>query len=456
MQFTGFDQLLTFQSETSPESPAILYAEGSADSPSVLTYREFDLLTRERAAKLAGETDGSVAVLCQSGSLSCITEIFAAVRARRPVILLNETLPRKTLMRQLLSVRASLLWAADPEDKEFFAPCLSGEADPQKKGGQLLFFTSGTTSFSRSAVLTERGLCSSAHCGSSLLALHPGDLLLALLPLDHVYGFVCGLLWGFISGAAIALHGGRHGIAGDCAFYRPTVLSLVPSILQFLLRCHFLNPELHTILTGGAPCPPELYRQVRERGIRISCGYGMTETSSGFALSVGEDPGAMKICESFTVRTAPDGEILVSSPDCIMQGYYNDEKATRAVLTDGVLCTGDLGFLDRKGLLHLTGRKKELLVLDDGTKIFLPEYEFRLRSVLKERDYAVVSHRGRPVLVIFAAEEEKARLFKELRPVMRSLPRGQQLAGIQPVSRPLPRTATGKILRDKIEKEVSL
>ena len=68
-------------------------------------------------------------------------------------------------------------------------------------------FTSGTTERARAVVLTEGSLCASAACGSALLPLSGNDTLLCMLPLDHVFGFVCGLLWGLSSGAAVATTG---------------------------------------------------------------------------------------------------------------------------------------------------------------------------------------------------------------------------------------------------------
>ena len=117
-------------------------------------------------------------------------------------------------------------------------------------------------------------------------------------------------------------------------------------------------------------------------GLRVSFGYGLTETSSGVAISVKGDPYAMEVCPDDTITIAEDGEILIEAPTCIMQGYYKRPDATREVLRGGVFHTGDLGMFDENGLLHITGRKKDMLVLPDGTKIFLPEYEAAIMQAL--------------------------------------------------------------------------
>ena len=201
------------------------------------------------------------------------------------------------------------------------------------------------------------------------------------------------------------------------------------------------------MLIGAGDCPPQIPAALKAKGIRVSFGYGLTETSSGVALSLGDDPYAMTVCPDDTVTLAEDGEILIRADTCMMQGYYKDEAASKAMLQGGVLHTGDLGSFDENGLLHIRGRKKEILVLRDGTKLFLPDYEKALEPALQGRDFAVIAQNGTPVLAVSGSETEREALTAALEPLMRSLPLGQRLRDIRFVSGPLPRTATGKIKR---------
>ena len=137
----------------------------------------------------------------------------------------------------------------------------------------------------------------------------------------------------------------------------------------------------------------------------------------------------------------------------MMLGYYKRPDATRAVLRDGVFHTGDLGRFDEEGLLHITGRKKDMLVLPDGTKIFLPEYEGALMQALGHTELAVALFNERPVL-IFSGEGDEAAILDKLRDVIGSLPRGQQIARVIVTDEPLPRTATGKIKRWELQQKV--
>ena len=161
----------------------------------------------------------------------------------------------------------------------------------------------------------------------------------------------------------------------------------------------------------------------------------------------------MEICPDDTITIADDGEILIAAPTCMMQGYYKWPQYTEEVLRHGILSTGDLGRFDEEGKLHITGRKKEMLVLSDGTKIFLPEYEARLMQVLGNTELAVVLRDDRPVLV-YNGDAERGELEEKLRGLMRELPRGQQLTDILIVKDPLPRTASGKIKRWEIQQKV--
>ena len=137
----------------------------------------------------------------------------------------------------------------------------------------------------------------------------------------------------------------------------------------------------------------------------------------------------------------------------MMEGYYKDPEMTAGVLRDGILYTGDLGYLDEEGKLHITGRKKEILVLHDGTKIFLPEYETKILHAARIREAAAVLKNGKPVLIVYAPQLSAEQISERLIPLMKTLPRGHQITEIIMRDTPLPRTATGKIRRWELQKE---
>lgn len=513
---TGFMDLLNAFSHEDPDRTAVLYEKRGIVT--ALSRSAFAEAVMERKDGLAEEFGAGtcLGVLCD-GSLSCVLTIFAAVLAGLQVVLLDENASEDLLAAQIRQTDIDCLWGSDDDLIEELQSCLTEGLTPQRDMTDarslhpaqirtpdehpILFFTSGTTSSSKAVVLTDASLMAAAYNGSCKLPLSCEDTLLCMLPLNHVFGFVCGMLWGMQCGAAVALGRGARYYTQDLSFFRPTALSAVPMLLGFLLQHNLLNEELRLILIGAGDCPPALLAAAAAKGVSVSFGYGLTETSSGVAISVppeyrvnpvctpdpgdpacAPDPGgpafagpyacgralegaqsfdpyALEICPENTVTLADDGEILVTGASCMMKGYYKQPEDTAAVLKDGVLYTGDLGRWDEDGRLHIIGRKKEILVLHDGTKLFLPEYESRIAAVLPGRDFAVLEKNGRPVLLLVdpdagsagessaAADKARAFVLGAIRPVMAELPRGQQVSAVLFTDQPLPRTATGKVKR---------
>ena len=447
MRFYGFGDLLGYWATQSPDRVAL---RGERESCS---YADLQRRVLERTKDLQNSGKTCLGLL-SDGSPECVIELFAANLAGMQLVLLDEGAPEAVLRGLIAYTDIDMLWG-DPElCEELSGNLTQGVTDGARK---ILFFTSGTTERAKAVVLTDSSLCQSAFNGSEKLPLQPEDCLMCMLPLGHVFGFVCGLLWGLSCGATVALGRGARHYLDDLKFYRPTAVSLVPRLLGFLLQQNCLNEELRLILVGAGDCPPQLLQAVQAKGIRLSFGYGLTETSSGVAISVGGDPYAMEVCPDDTITIAEDGEILIAAPTCMMQGYYKWPQYTEEVLRHGILSTGDLGFFDEDGRLHITGRKKDILVMGDGTKIFLPEYETELMRLLGTTELAVVLRDDRPVLVL---EDENAKhagrdaVWQKLRPMMEQLPRGQQLTDILFTEDPLPRTASGKIKRWELQQKV--
>ena len=461
-KFNSFAEALRFFAHNDPERPLLVYEDGGAPVKKSRADFAASVLARAEEMRTFGMT--CLGVLCD-GSLDCVETIFASAVAGLQTVLLDENAADTLLQEQIRQTDI------DPDLVEELTPYLTDgitpraeSSDSSVEGSDILFFTSGTTASSKAVVLTDRSLLAAAYNGSCMLPLSQDDTLLCILPLNHVFGFVCGLLWGMECGAAVALGRGARYYTQDFEFYRPTVLSAVPLLLSFLVQHKLMNSELRLVLVGAGDCSPQLLNSVIQQGVQVSFGYGLTETSSGVAISVpgssSFDPFALQICPEDTVALASDGEILISSPSCMMKGYYRHPEDTAAVLKGNLLFTGDLGKWDDDGRLHVIGRKKEILVLADGTKIFLPEYEARIMAALPGRDFTVLERNGKPVLLLVDKEsstwpEEMRELSRsmvqeELRGAMSQLPRGQQLSEILFTDLPLPRTATGKVKRWEI------
>lgn len=432
-----------------------------------------------------------------------LIRIFACVTSGCDVILTDENMPDETLFALARMAGAESIYASDPDLQEELceacgcAPrwyqagdenCRSSAAALQagddsgrlssgiddNREGRLIFFTSGTTGSSKAVVLTSESLLCSSFSGQSMLPCGPGDIILSLLPFSHVFGFVCTMLWGLTYGATIALGRGTRYLLSDCEFFKPTILPVVPSLLKMLMQQHALPASLKVVLVGAAPLDAVSVKALQNVGMKVYLGYGLTETSSGIAITQDQkDPFALYPCPGADIRIEPDGEISVATP-CMMQGYLDFSETVREdagsdeaenndnsvyvlghpiiPVEGGRLYTGDLGSLDTRGALCLTGRKKDMLVLPDGTKIFCPEYEEELSGLIGLSDLTVILKQDRPFLIIGDSggnvpENIDSLLaeFNEKRAM------GLRICGVLSYGKPLPRTATGKIRRWEIE-----
>ena len=291
-----------------------------------------------------------------------------------------------------------------------------------------------------------------------MLACGEGDVILSILPLSHVFGFVCSMLWGFAYGTTIALGRGVRHIIDDTLFFRPTILPAVPTLIGAMLKYDTLNPELKVALIGAAPCTAEVTAALRAKGIDVYLGYGLTETSSGIAITQDlDEPEALYPCPGADFRIEEDGEVTIATP-CMMQGYIGAEPMFKG----DRFFTGDLGWFDDKGRLHLKGRKKDVLLMADGTKIFCPEYEEELERLTGLQDLGVTMKDGHAVLVAGSLSNDpaieadmRAKLLKTVGKYNKSLQRSQQIYDVIVRAESLPRTATGKIKRYELQEQIN-
>ena len=427
---------------------ALKYADAD-DTIREISYAELAEMIISEMRHIKAE-DSSVEVVVDEQSPSTVVNIFAHVMAGCDIILADPLVPEE------FTAWASEAAEAAKAAREAMRDGL-GRVVGARGEGELLFFTSGTTSRSKIVRLTSESFCTSAWSGQSMLACGEGDIILSVLPLSHVFGFVCAMLWGLAYGATIALGRGVRHLADDALFFKPTILPAVPSLIGALLRYDALNPELKIALIGAAPCTPEVTAAMQAKGIKVYLGYGLTETSSGIAITQDlDEPEALYPCPGADFRIEEDGEVTIATP-CMMQGYIGAEP-----MFDGDrFFTGDLGWFDDKGRLHLKGRKKDVLLMPDGTKIFCPEYEEDLVHLTGLPDLGITTKDGRTVLVAGSCTDNpeiagdlRRKLLKTVADYNKDLQRSQQIYDVIVRAEALPRTATGKLKRYELQAQV--
>lgn len=286
-----------------------------------------------------------------------------------------------------------------------------------------ILYTSGTTGKSKGVMLSHSNLIDNTMCQDNESTSE--DVLLTVLPIHHVYCFTCDILLSLRYGTTVCVNDSMMHIAQNLKRFQPTLILLVPMIAETIYKkiqaAAAAKPEipiqaianavfggrLRGIYSGGAYLNPKLIEGYRALGIPIAQGYGMTECSPRIStanledMSVGDIGTIVNGCEIKIV----DGEIWAKSPS-VMMGYYHDPVATAEALTeDGWLKTGDLGYVDDKRHLFLTGRKKNLIILSNGENVSPEELENKFAGLDWLSEVLVYAENGMITAEIFPNTE---------------------------------------------------
>jgi long-chain acyl-CoA synthetase len=241
-----------------------------------------------------------------------------------------------------------------------------------------------------------------------------------------------------------------------------------------------LGGRLKNIVCGGAAIDPETIEWFHNIGINVSQGYGITECSPLVAVnplvtvhynSVGVAiPGSkVKIIDDQDgiEKDLPNGEIgeICVKGGHVMLGYYNDEEATKATFTEeGYFKTGDYGYIDDDGFIYITGRKKNIIVLDNGKNVYPEEIEEYLERIEKIKEVVVVGRTKESGEVVLTAliypdfDQYKGQcdnaiiddIRSEVAKVNKTLPSFKQVRNIELKKNEFEKTTTRKIIRYKL------
>ena len=318
-------------------------------------------------------------VLRHSGSrIVCVGDDALAARVRAMA------LPD---MREILNVESAdpISLAARPLRTPIKLPALT------RDDVFAICYTSGTTGRPKGAVLSHGNLVWNAAVVSEALQCTDRDVFLLTVGITHIFGMSASVLAAAVAGARIVvLKTFAAGEALDlCEWEGVTVLHGVPTMFVLELAAQRRAPrDLSTLRTGiaaAAPVSPELADQIRgELRCDVQIAWGLTETAPAVTMTRLDDPPDAR--RTSVGRTLPEaqiriersghefGEILVKSPG-VFKAYFNDPDLTRDSFTeDGWFKTGDLGYLDDEGFLHLKGRSKEIIIRG-GLHVYPEEVE---------------------------------------------------------------------------------
>jgi long-chain acyl-CoA synthetase len=254
-----------------------------------------------------------------------------------------------------------------------------------------IIYTSGTTGNPKGVMLTEHNLYTNALAFTSVSSFGLDSVFLTWLPFSHIYARTIDMYVTLTVGATLCLAESAETVVANLAEIQPTNMSAVPRFYEKVLTAvqhddpKVLGQRLRAIFgaridflgSGGAPLPLAIARAFQKAGILVLQGYGLTESSPVISFNRKDANKIESVglpVPGVEVRIAPDGEVLTRGPH-VMKGYWNRPAETANTIADGWLYTGDLGRLDGDGYLHITGRKKELLVLSNGKKVVPSQIE---------------------------------------------------------------------------------
>ena len=298
---------------------------------------------------------------------------------------------------------------------------LDKELDPNKFVA--LIFTSGTTAKPKGVMLCHRNFVSNIKSCEKRMPASIDARYFSILPIHHTYEFMINYLNPISKGSSVVICEGLKFFMKDMQATHPDVIVVVPLIVEKVIRTmekeiikqgkqkqiehvakvanafskigidfrrkifkeviNNFGGKLKYIFCGGAPLSLEMIKKVKSFGFVFVQGYGLTEAAPLVATASPKEqaPGTVgKPIPGCEVRidleeNQSEGEIIVKGPN-VMLGYYKNEEETQKVLKKGWLYTGDIGHFDNKGNLIISGRSKNVIVTQNGKKIFPEELEF--------------------------------------------------------------------------------
>lgn len=310
----------------------------------------------------------------------------------------------------------------------------------------IINYTSGTTGYSKGVMLPYRSMVSNIQFCKRTIGLEPGDKIVSMLPLGHVFGLTYDFLYGFSTGAHVHFLTRMPSpkvIMTTVAEIHPRVISCVPLVVEklfknevlskvdkklgkLLLRIPYINDKIKErareesmrlfggnikeVIIGGAPFNPEMEAFVRSINFPYSIGYGMTECGPIICrspwyeneyMSCGKAADGMELkILSHDPQHIP-GELLCRGRNTML-GYYKNEEATAEILDeDGWLRTGDMAIMDSTGNVYLKGRCKNMLLSENGQNVYPEEIESRLNNMPLISESLVIMNGGKLTALIY-------------------------------------------------------
>lgn len=364
----------------------------------------------------------------------------------------------------------------------------------------LINYTSGSTGMSKGVMLPYRSIWSNIKfCMEFLTFLKPGDGVLNMLPLAHLYGMVIEMLHPFAKGCHCTFLGRTPSPAvllTAFAHIQPKLIITVPLVLEkivktkvfpvieqpkmkFLLKIPIikgiilrkikeklvtaLGGQVKQVIIGGAALNAEVNDFLMRIKFPVTVGYGMTECGPliTYETPEKEKPGTVgKIVERMEAKIdSPDPENIPGNlwvkGDNVMKGYYKNEEATKEVMQDGWMNTGDLVTCDKDGNIRIMGRSKTMILGPSGQNIYPEEIEQKINNLPYVVESVVIDDNGKLVALVYPdfealkkdSKDADAAMEENLKILNPQLPGYSKISGIKIFDKEFEKTPKRSIKR---------
>lgn len=344
-------------------------------------------------------------------------------------------------------------------------------------------YTSGTNGKPKPVLLTcDNIFCDVVHCVNVLDSniLGQGDTTIPVLPIFHMFSITASVLTGLYLGLTLCLIDDLKRIDKSMMENKPSIMVFVPMIAKGILKKikyiaktknmderivanNLFGGNLKMIVCGGAAIGIDVIKQYEKFGIKLLNGYGISECSPVVSCSRFDSPlgsvGKVNI-DNFCVVKIEDGEIKIKGP-IVMKGYGVNYEDT-AFDSDGYFNTKDLGYIDEDNYLYITGRKNNLIILDDGNNISPEELELLLESISEVKEALVYYKKISNSQILYAnvvledefykldENEIKQILDLKIDAINKTLPTYKKIREYKIIESDFPKNRMGKILRKDV------
>ena len=325
----------------------------------------------------------------------------------------------------------------------------------------VLMFTSGTTGRSKGVMLCERNFFAvmphHVRVGQRFCQLkNDPDLLVShmtLLPMFHLGAFGCLFTWAWMGWAQNL--GNLRSFYKDLKRMPSQAMAAVPVLVQSIHHDLMTGKQdklgdLWALNCMSAMFDPQTLMDLHDHGMVISQLYGSTETTGGGLINFAEDAehiGSIGKGDGHCEIKLDNGELCMRGGD-VMLGYYKDPEGTAEVVdAEGWFHTGDLARVDEDGYYFLTGRKKNVIILDSGENVSPEELEGLLAKCPAVKE-CLVKEKGKKICAVVCCQDQDQQTVRDfITETNRTLPLYKRMSAVEFSAQPLPRNAMGKLMR---------